>query len=344
MGTLRRLGALLALSAVVLGAPPARATPSFEGKTIRLIVGYDAVGGYAVYARLLAPYLARALPGKPSIVVQYMPSGGGVTLANYLANVAAPDGLTIGMLPRSVPFQPLMGNTLAQFRPEQFTWLGTSSSYQNDAYCMIVRTDSGVRTLADLQRAGRPFPFGSEAAGGTNTDLLLIAKDVFSLNIQVVRGYRGPGEIGMAMERNEVIGRSIGMSSLQLFAADWIKEGRLRCLVQFNRKRWVNLPDAPTARELTQTAEQLKLIELAETPLLLARPYAAPPRLPSDIAATLKAAFMAAHRDAEFLAINEKAKSDISPLDGDEVQGIVRQITQTPPELIARYKAALEAK
>jgi tripartite-type tricarboxylate transporter receptor subunit TctC len=331
--------------ALALSHPaPLQAAEYFEGKTVRLIVGNNEVGGYAVYARLLGQYLGRYIPGKPTVIVQYMPGGGGVTLGNYLANVAARDGLTIGMIPRSAPFQPLMGNSAAKFRAEDFTWLGTTSSYQNDAYSLIVRADTPYRTVADLRTAEKPVPFGAEAAGGTDTDLVLVAKNVFDLNIQLVRGYRGPGEIAMAMARNEVFGRAFGMSSLMMFQADWVKENKLRFLVQFRPQRWEKLPDVPTARELAQSEDQRALLELAETPLLLARPYLAPPQLPPEVTKILRKAFMDTHRDSEYLALNAKSDSDVSPLDGQEVQDIVAHISRTPRALVERYKTALEIK
>ncbi len=316
----------------------------YEGKTIRLIVGNNPVGGYAVYARLLAQYLGRHIPGNPKIQMQYMPGAGGVVLGNYMAAVAPRDGLTIGMIPRSALFEPLLGNGAAKFRSQDFTWLGTTSSYANDAYCLIVRSDTPYRTLADLQKAGRPAPFGGEAAGGTDTDLVMIAKDVFRLNIQVIRGYQGPGEIGMAMEKDEVVGRAFGMSSLEIFSSDGLRQGEFRFLVQFSRARWSKLPDVPTARELTKSTDDRALIELAEAPLLLARPYLAPPQIPAAAAAILKKAFMDTHADPDYLAENAKMKADISPLSGDEVQEIVKQISHTPPALIERYRAAMEAK
>jgi tripartite-type tricarboxylate transporter receptor subunit TctC len=335
---------LVACAILAGGTVPSQAADYFEGKTIRLIVGNNEVGGYAVYARLLGQYLGRYIPGKPNVIVQYMPGGGGVTLGNYLANVAARDGLTIGMIPRSAPFQPLMGNSAAKFRAENFTWLGTTSSYRDDAYSLIVRSDTPYRTLADLQTAEKPVPFGGEAAGGTDTDMVLVAKNVFDLNIQLVRGYKGPGEIAMAMMRNEVVGRAFGMSSLQIFHADWLKEDKLRFLVQFRRTRWEKLPDVPTARELAQSNDQRALLELAETPLLLARPYLAPPQIPAEVVSILRKAFMDAHRDPEYLAHNAKSNSDVSPLDGKEVQDIVTKISHTPRALVERYKAALEIK
>jgi len=301
-------------------------------------------GGYAVYGRQLAQYLGRHIPGHPTITVQYMPGAGGVVLGNYLANAAEPDGLTIGMIPRGAPFQPLFGNSAAKFKAEAFTWLGTTSSYGNDAYCLMVRSDSPYRTLADLKTAEKPVPFGGTAAGDMNTDLVLIAKTVFDLNLRIVRGYQGPGEIAMAMERNEIVGRTFGMVGLGQFSADWIRQGRLRFLAQFRRTHWSGLPDVPTAHELAQSADDAALLDLAETPLVLARPYLAPPKLPADVTEILRKAFMAMHSDPDFLAENEKMKSDISPLGGEEVQALVERIGRTPAALVTRYKAAVEMK
>jgi tripartite-type tricarboxylate transporter receptor subunit TctC len=344
-----RRGAILLRIALIAAAlapttVPSRAADYFAGKTIRLIVGNDEVGGYAVYAKLLAPVLARYIPGKPSIVVQFMPGGGGITMGNYMANAASRDGLTIGMIPRGTPLQPLIGNKAATFRAEEFTWLGTSSSYLNDAYGLIVRADTPYDSIASLQKAEKPVPFGGEAVGGTDSDFLLLTKHVFDLNIQVVRGYRGQNEIAMAMMRNEVVGRAFGMSALQLFNADWLKAGRIRFLVQFRPSRWEKLPDVPTAQELTTREEQRTLLQIVETPLLLARPYLAPPGIPAEATAILRKAFMDAHQDAEYLAVNKKANSEISPLDGAEVQRIVAKLMQTPPDVIERYKAALRVK
>lgn len=334
----------LPFAACILLLPPAPvgAADYFAGKTIRLIVGNNEVGGYAVYARLLSKFLGRHIPGNPTVTVQYMPGGGGVTLGNFLTAAAPRDGTTIGMIPRSAPFQPLLGNPAARFRAEEFTWLGTTASYSNDAYSLIIRADAPYRSIADLRSAKTPVPFGGEAVGGTDTDLLLIAREALEINIRVVRGYKGPSEISMAMMRDEIVGRAFGVSSLQIFQADWLKEGKLRFLAQFSRQRWHKLPDVPTARELATSDDNRALIELAETPLLLARPYLAPPALPQEVTRILRKAFMDAHGDPEFLAINAKTQSDVSPLDGEEVQRIVGQITRTPEHLIARYKAALQ--
>jgi tripartite-type tricarboxylate transporter receptor subunit TctC len=322
-----RLVVAIALLAPLAAVDSTHAAEFYDGKTIRLIIGNNTSGGYAVFSRLFAQYLGRHIPGNPKIAVQYMPGAGGVVLGNYLANVAEPDGLTIGMIPRGAPFQPLFGNSAAKFKAEAFTWLGTTSSYGNDAYCLMVRADSPYRTLADLRTAQTPVPFGGTAAGDMNTDLVLIAETVFDLNIRIVRGYQGPGEIAMAMERSEIVGRTFGMVALEMFSADWIRQGKLRFLMQFGRKRWSGLPDVPTAREVARPAND-------EAPL----------KIPTEATAILRKAFMATQADPDYLADNAKMKSDISPLSGEEVQALVERIGRTPAALVERYKAAVEMK
>src|SRR6267154_5116997 len=148
------------------GIEPARAEDFYKGKTITLLVGSAEGGGYDQYARLLARHMGKYLAGEPGIVVKNQPAAGGMAMANAMYTTVARDGLTIGMMARDNPLQPLLGNTAAKFRPESFTWLGTSSRYDDDAFCLVVRADTGITGIADLQQAARPHIFGGQAAGG----------------------------------------------------------------------------------------------------------------------------------------------------------------------------------
>jgi tripartite-type tricarboxylate transporter receptor subunit TctC len=315
------------LLAFVLGpGPAARADDFYKGKTITLVVANAAGGGYDLYARLLARHMGRHIPGEPSIIVKYQPGAGGLVMANAIYGTAPRDGLTIGLMARANPLERALDNPAAKFENESFTWLGTASSFADDAYCLVIRADSSVRSIADA-------------------DLLLVARDVFGLNLQLVRGYGGVPDINIAMRRGEVDGQAVGMSALRNSMADWLTAGKLRFLLQFGHDtRWQGLPDVPSAHELARTPADQALIALAELPLKMARPFIAPPDLPPARAAILKEAFMATQRDPAYRRDANELQVDISPLAGEEIAQILQRLARSPPDLIRRYKVILAAK
>ena len=333
----------LALSQGLWG--PSFAGDFYQGKTITLVVANAAGGGYDLYARLLARHMGRHIAGEPTIIVKYQPGVGGLLMANAIYASAPRDGLTIGLMARANPLERVLGNPAAKFENESFTWLGTASSFADDAYGLVVRADAAVKSIADAQRAGPPLVFGGVAAGGTDTDLLLVARSVFALNLKLVRGYAGVADINLAMRRGEVDGQAIGMSALRASMGDWVAAGKLRFLVQFGHQtRWPDLPDVPTAHELAKTPDDDALITLAELPLKMARPFVAPPQLPAERAAILKQAFMATQRDPAYLAEARELQIDISPLAGEEIAAILHRLAGAPPALIERYKDILASK
>jgi tripartite-type tricarboxylate transporter receptor subunit TctC len=324
----------------------ASATDDFyKGKTITLVVANAPGGGYDLYARLLARHMGRHIPGEPGFVVKYQPGAGGMLMANAIYGAAPRDGLTIGLMARANPLERVLENPAARFENESFTWLGTAASFQDDAYCLVIRADSPVRSIVDAQRPGPPLVFGGVAAGGTDTDLLLVARSVFGLNLQLIRGYGGVPDINIAIRRGEVDGQAVGTSALRNSMADWLTAGKLRFLVQFGHEtRWPGLPDVPTAHELAGTPEARALIELAELPLKMARPFVAPPDLPPARAAILQEAFMATQRDPAYLMEARDLQIDISPLSGDEIGQVLQRLARSPPALIQRYKDILATR
>jgi tripartite-type tricarboxylate transporter receptor subunit TctC len=343
---MRRALQVLLLALILRPGLAAQAADDFyKGKTITLVVANAAGGGYDLYARLLARHLGRHIPGEPGIVVKYQPGAGGLLMANAIYGTAPRDGLTIGLMARANPLERVLENPAAKFENESFTWLGTASSFADDAYCLVIRADSPVRSIADAQGRGPPLVFGGVAAGGTDTDLLLVARSALRLNLQLIRGYGGVPEINIAIRRGEVDGQAVGMSALRNSMADWLGAGKLRFLVQFGHEaRWQGLPDVPTAHQLARTPEEHALIELAELPLKMARPFIAPPDLPPARAAILKEAFMATQRDPAYLMDAKDLQVDISPLSGEEIGQVLKRLAQSPPALIQRYKDILAAK
>jgi tripartite-type tricarboxylate transporter receptor subunit TctC len=336
----------VALAAFLLAAaPPALAASAYEGKSITLLVGNNVGGGYDAYARLIARHLGKHIEGQPTIVVKNMPEGNGLAMANSLANVTAHDGYTIGLGPKQIPFEPLWGNPAAKYGMHDLSWIGTPSSYANDAYMMFVRADTPYMTLADLQQPGKPAYFAAGAAGQGDIDVQLIARAVFKLNTELIRGYPGSSQMALALERGEVQGLVLGMSSLQTSFASWLKDNRLRFLLLFTKEqRWPRLPDVPTAMELARTPEDRALIQLLDLPFRVARPVMAPPKLPPQSLAVLRQGFNETVRDPAFLADAERANLDISPLSGEQVEEILATVERIPRATVARYKAIVEAK
>jgi tripartite-type tricarboxylate transporter receptor subunit TctC len=312
----------------------------YRAKTITLLVGSGEGGGYDQYARLLARHIGKYIDGAPAIVVKNQPAAGGIALANALYATVPPDGLTFGLLLRDNPLEPLLGNAAAKFAPERFTWLGTSSRFTDDAFCLVVRTDRGIASIADLQKARAVF--GGQAAGGSETDVVLIAREVFHLNLQFIRGYRSSTDTLLALRRGEIDGRGISVSALQRGMGDWLDQGKLRYLLQLGHEtRWQGLPDVPTARELLTRDEDKALIAFAEAPFAMARPFVAPPGVPAEQAAILTRAFMEVHQDADYLREAKEMQLDVSPMAGAEMQALMARIAATPASVIARYKAAV---
>jgi tripartite-type tricarboxylate transporter receptor subunit TctC len=202
-------------------------------------------------------------------------------------------------------------------------------------------------TVADLKDpVKRPALIGGLGAGGTDTDVVLVAKEVLKLNLRLIRGYKGSTDLSIAMERGEIDGRAIGWAPLQVGAyRGYVKEKRLRFLLQFGREtRWGRMPDVPTARELATNPQDRAMLELVELPFRVTYPYVMPPGVPADRTAIMQKAFMQTFEDPEYLAEAKKLDLDVSPLDGTTVRGMIARLAQSPPELIARYKAILEAR
>src|SRR5262249_49091119 len=167
---------LWALTCLALCASAAKAEDFYRGKTITLLVGNTAGGGYDFYARMLVRTMGKYIPGEPSFIVKNQAGAGGKVLANELYSKTTPDGLTFGMLARDNPIEPLMGVSGARFKSEEFTWIGTMSSYADDAYCLVVRADSPIKSIEDARKAGPPLVFGGLAFGESSADIVLLAR------------------------------------------------------------------------------------------------------------------------------------------------------------------------
>ncbi len=308
----------------------------YKGKQINMIISYGPGGGYDTYARVLAQHMGKHIPGNPTIIPQNMPGAGSLKGANYIYNVAPKDGTAFGIFARNMPLVGLLKtNENVQFDPRKFTWLGSSSSFENDAYLLLVRKDAKVKSVDDARKpGGPPLILGSTAEGTSSDAMPVVLRDMLGFNLKAISGYTDSGQLFLAMERGEIEGRTVGLSAVRANKPDWIKpDGIMRVLVVFGLgTRYKDFPDAPTARELAKTPKDRALIEILELPYTLSRPFAAPPGLPPDRAKALQKAFMDTHKDPDYLKDAAKLGIDVSPIDGNEILKMIENIADVPPE------------
>jgi tripartite-type tricarboxylate transporter receptor subunit TctC len=332
------LGSLALGSAFGSSAQAQDGEAFYRGRQLTLIVGYGTGGGFDVYARLVGRHMTGFIAGQPNVMVQNMPGAGSLRAVNYLYNVAPKDGTTFSHFGRNMIMLGALKNSKnVMFEPDKLTWLGSSSSFQDDAYILIVREDAPFKTIADVTRADGPrLIIGGSAEGSTSNDVPVILADTIGLRFQMVKGYPDSAALNFALEKNEIQARMVDLSGIRTTRPDWLKPGGgYRVLVQFGREtRHPDLASAPTARELAINDAARTLIILSELPYKFSRPFAAPPNLPPERAAILQKAFMATHTDPAFLEEAIRAGLDISPVGPEAVAASIREIERAPVEVL----------
>ncbi|HWO43236.1 MAG TPA: tripartite tricarboxylate transporter substrate-binding protein [Candidatus Eisenbacteria bacterium] len=333
-------GALMICSA-------ARATTHefYKGKSIRLIVGTSAGGAMDDWARFLAPHLARHIPGTPDIIVQNMAGAGTVVAANYIYNVAKPDGLTLGLVNPAIYIDQLLGAKEVKFDWPKFSWIGSPEQIDQ---VLFVRTDTPYKTLEDMRNATEPVRCAALARAGLGYFLPKLVEEALGAKIHMVLGYGGGGEMNLAIEKGEVQCRAGTVSAYvgREPTRTWIKNGFVRALVQSGSKRYSKLPDVPTMYELMekyQTPDSMKrLAKVLLSSGELGRPFIAPPGLPRDRLRALRDAFSNAMKDPALLADAQKRKWDLDLTTGEELESLSKEVMVQPPEVIEKVKAFLE--
>lgn len=342
------VGVLAALLAMIGAARSADVADFFRGKTVNVVVGYGPGGGYDLYARLLARYLGAHIPGNPSVVVQNMPGAAGMRAANYLFQSAPRDGTMIGTFDMNIPLVGFVGgNPAIQYDARKFNWLGSLSNAEDDAYVLWSRKDAAVQSGAEFAKPGAPpFTLGVIGPGATDYDLGVLLRDVFGLPFRIVSGYPNSAAVGVAIDNSEIDGEFVSYVSSKIVHPTWgSPSGPMRVLLQFARTtRHPDLPDAPLVVELARNDLERQLIETAEAPYKLSRPYVAPPGLPADRADALRAAFRAAATDPALVREGAGMTLDISPVFGGEASRLIDDLSRAPAAVMDKLRALRSAE
>jgi tripartite-type tricarboxylate transporter receptor subunit TctC len=310
----------------------------YKGRTITMLVGTSPGGINDISARLVARHFGRFVPGNPAIVVQNNPGAGGLVTANRLYHNVEKDGTVLAKVERAVPQLAIQGDPNAQFDPMKFLWLGSLSSYDNDAYLLAINAGNPIKSIEEIRPRGKSLNLGADSSASSNLIFAVIAKEIFGLNINIVRGYTGAATMFLAMQRGEIDGQYVGLSSIKSGQRDLWNRKAFRMLMAFGRTtRHPDFPEIPIGREMAKDANALALIDFAELPFFIALPFAGPPGVPPDRAKALQTAFMAMCRDKAFVEDAEKIGIDMSPIDGEGVVKMLAKVAATPKDIIARY-------
>jgi tripartite-type tricarboxylate transporter receptor subunit TctC len=323
------------VAAMILSAPAsAQSGPNFAGRTVQLVIGFGAGGGFDLWGRLVARHLGRHLPGHPTVVVQNMPGAGGFVAVNHIYNVAARDGTAIGLVASSTPLGPIHGAAGARFDSTRLTWLGTPTIDTNT--CVALNSPQvKVKTLQDLYE--HELVVGGTGPGAGTYAWPKGLRGLLDLKFKVIGGFPSASNVLLAMERGEVEG--ICQTGLANLRPGWIPNKTVNVLLQSASTSRFFIKGVPVVTDLAKTAEQKAALEFLYAGENIGRPFFAPPDLPADRAKMLQEAFMATMQDPEFLADAKKQKLDVEPRDGVHIAGVIRKIYATPKSIVDKVSA-----
>jgi tripartite-type tricarboxylate transporter receptor subunit TctC len=342
MITTLRLWFLLVVIVVPAQANAAAAEQDyFRGKTIRIVVGFAAGGGFDAYARIIARHMGRHIQGNPAMLVDNMTGAGSRVAANYLFRAPA-DGLVIGNFIGSLVLQQIMGDKGIEFDGRRFEWLG--APVQDENVCALTKA-SGINSLDDWFAAKKPVKLGGEAPGANDSDTPRVLKTALGLPIQLIEGFKGTSNIRVAAEAGEIDGGCWTWASIRTTWANGLESGMVKAIIQVNSKKAADIPNVPNAIDFAKSADARVLIDSGiHAPSAILRAYALPPGTPKNRLEVLRNAFDATMTDGEFLAEMKKSKLEINPLSGAEVNGIVRKLFQTDGKSVAKIREVLVPK
>lgn len=314
--------------------------PFYKGKSMRIIVGFSAGGGYDTYARLIARHLPKYIPGNPTVTVENMSGAGSMISANHLYRVAKPDGLTIGHFIGGLFLQQLLGRSGIEFDARRFEYMGVPAQ---DEFMLGISKASGITNAKQLMAAKTPVKLGGVATGSGTDDLPNVLRATIGLPIQLVSGFKGTADIRLAFNSGEVHGLS---NSWQSFRATWrneLEQGNLIIVLQQTLTPQPELPNVPLAINFAKTEEAKRLIRtVIQVHGPTVRPLVLPPGTPKDRVQLLRKAFMEALKDPELVAEAKKARLELNPMDGAELERGVKEILALDAGLVARLKEILK--
>lgn len=314
----------------------------YHGKTVRVIVGGSAGGGFDIYTRAMARHMGKHIPGNPFLIVENMTGAGTLIAAKYVHGSAKPDGLTIGMFNGGLILGRAIGMKGIDFDMRELEYLGVP--VQDNPVCAL-RKESGVTNMDQWMASKTPLKLGGLSPGNSTSDVARIIQASLNLPVQLVEGYKGTNEVRLAADAGEIHGACWAWETLKTAWAKAIPAGEVNVVLQVTAKKLPDLPNVPLALDLAKTEEAKLLLRAgAIDPAAVVRVYVTTPHIPKDRLQILRTAFAKTLTDSEFVAEAKRANLDINPLSGEEVKKLVDGLFKLPPPTLAKLTNVLAAK
>jgi len=336
--------AVITMAVVFVSAASSRSATDefFKGKTIRIVVGFAAGGGFDTYSRVIGRHIGKFIPGNPSIIVENMTGAGSLVAANHVYRVAKPDGLTIGHFIGGLIMQQVMGGSGIEFDARKFGMIGVP--VKENVVCAL-RKETGITNMDSWLAAKTPLKLGGTAPGSTTDDVVKVLKEAIGLPVQLVSGYKGTADIRLAADSGELAGGCWAWESIKVTWRQALQARDVMVVLQAIPKSHPELGSIPLATDFAKTDEAKKLIDAGiHDTQIFTRPYVLPPGTPKERLQLLRKAFLDTVKDKEFLAEAEKSKLDVDPIPGEQVEKIVNGLFKLDPVILGKLKQVLTTK
>ncbi len=311
----------------------------YRGKTVRIIVGSGAGGGFDSTARIVSRHLATHIPGAPTVIVENMPGGGGLVAANHLFFAAPKDGTVIGIFHEAQVLNQLIGAEGVRFDLRKFNWLG--SSFVTPNVC-LVRSDAPVTAFKDMIGNPQATAVGGTGPGSSTYDFPRVLAAATGANLKAVAGYPTTGDVRLGLERGELQGMCLGLETAQSTLAQWLETHYVRVVVQNGSTRHKDLPDVPLAADFAKDEPSRQLLRVVDGGGAMAKAFTLPPGVDADRVQVMRAALLSTYNDPVFLAEAKTMKLAFEPKTAAEIAQVLDQVLSTPPDIVARYKQISE--
>jgi tripartite-type tricarboxylate transporter receptor subunit TctC len=317
---------------------PAEIEPFYRGKTITVIVGFAAGGGFDTTARILARHIGNHIPGNPNVIVENMDGAGSLIAANHIYSIAKPDGLTIATFNEVQVINQATNMEGVTFDARKYGWLG---NVQQASTTCTIRSDTPYNTPQDLKRKDLPpLNLGGTAAGSATDDVAKLLDAVVGANVRLVSGYPGTSQIRLAVESRELDGLCWTWDSVRATAQNWLDNNFVKVLVYQSPERDPRVeeffPNAIRIEDLVDDPQGKALIRAGTAPGALSKPFVLPPGMPADRLKALQDAFNKTLEDPAFLAEMQQARLDVRPNQAEQSMKLVNEILGLSPELATR--------